>query len=105
MKLFGQLYAKFSFPKSGYKSDQENASKLELNKRYAVAAVNMGQSHTDITLQGESGSFNSVNFEFMKQDSDGTWYHQDIFSDPEYNPYIKHNSYELSQYDNYKLRG
>lgn len=96
------LYAKFVEPNAGYAHDQKKVEELELNHFYPVAAVSMGQSSTSITLQGQSGGFNSVNFEFYKK-SDDKYVEHDIFSDPEYNPYIR-NLYELSQYDNYSTR-
>ena len=44
----------------------------------------MGQSYTDIVLKGIKGAFNSIHFLFVDEDGKP----HDIFSDPNYNPYI-----------------
>lgn len=97
------LFAKFTHPNSGYAHDSKKVEGLELNNFYPVAGAIVGQSHTYVTLQGEAGTFNSVNFDFYKKEN-GEFVEHDIYSDPEYNPYIKRNAYELSQYDNYSRR-
>lgn len=81
------LYARYIDSNAGYEYDQKNAEKLTLGEYYPVAAISMGQSSTSITLQGQSGSFNSVNFSFFKKVGDKFVQH-DIYSDPEYNPYL-----------------
>lgn len=48
----------------GYQIERENAAKnLEIGKRYTVIGGSIGQTKTDLVLQGVSGSWNSVFFE------------------------------------------
>ena len=82
-----KLYAKFLHPNNGYQYDKDKCKEqsLELNERYEVLNVSMGQSHTSIVIKNKQYSFNSVNFEF--EDEDGNdW---DIYSDPNFNPYLE----------------
>ena len=79
------LYAKLKYPDCGFRYDIERVkeSGLKRDEKYEVTEVNMGQSHCSICLKGIEGSFNSIQFEYEK---DGKPY--DIYSDPEYNPYL-----------------
>lgn len=81
------LYARFLYPNNGYSHDRETVSKsgLEYGKRYAVSSVDIGQSYTCVKLEKFERMFNSVYFEFEL--GDGTPH--DIFSDPEYNTYLR----------------
>lgn len=59
-----------------------NLELLEDDTFYKVSSVSMGQSSTSIYLELFPGkSFNSVLFQFFKE--------HDIYTDPEYNPYLK----------------
>ena len=78
------LTAIYSDPEAGYRPITE----LELGKEYRVVDISMGQSNTSIFLEGYSGGFNSVNFDFFK---DGKPHN--IYKDPEYNPYIRRNKH------------
>ena len=80
------LIAKLVKPISGYQSDKDKIAEsgMEIGTEVKVDKVSMGQSHTYIFLEGFSGSFNSVHFEFL---IDGKPH--DIYGDPDYNPYIK----------------
>ena len=75
-----QLTAIYNHPDAGYRPIEE----LEVGKEYCVVDVCMGQSNTSIFLEGLSGGFNSVNFDFFK---DGNPHN--IYKDPNYNPYIR----------------
>lgn len=87
------LYAKYEHPNNGTDYDKEKVEDfLVLNQYYKVDNVEMGQSHTCITLKGFNGSFNSVMFEFYELVND-KFFKYDIFKDPDYNPYIKRTSY------------
>lgn len=79
------LYATVRSLDVGYQWDKDRFAEadLKLGSRYGVADVEMGQSHTNIYLEGFGASFNSVAFEF---DEDGAPI--DIYADPRYNPYI-----------------
>ena len=80
------LYARFMYPDYGYAHNQRQVKDagLKIRERYAVKDVDMGQSSTRIVLDGFSGNFNSVHFEF---DEDGVPI--DIFRDARWNPYIR----------------
>ena len=69
-----------------------------VNQFYKVENVDMGQSHTSITLKGINGSFNSVMFEFYELIND-EFVTYDIFADPDYNPYIKRKTYTFTAVD------
>lgn len=75
-----QLTAVYNHPDAGYRP----ISELEVGKEYCVVGVSMGVSYTTIWLEGFSGGFNSVNFDFFK---DGKPH--DIYKDPNYNPYLR----------------
>lgn len=81
------LYAKVEHPEAGYGHDVQACKDLNPEKYYEVDKVDMGQSHTTITLKNTIGWFNSVNFGFYKT-VDGLKVSHDIYSDPEYNPYL-----------------
>lgn len=78
------LFAKVEHPNAGYNCDKENVNKLDTLKLYEVEYVEMGQSYTSIYLLNIDCAFNSVNFEFYDEDSNNV----NIFSMPEYNPYL-----------------
>lgn len=82
------LYAKFTCPDAGYYNDCKKVENFEVGQKFQVTEVSMGQSSTSIKLYGFSCYFNSVHFEFYKQVDDELVKH-DIYSDPEYNPYIR----------------
>lgn len=75
-----ELIAIYNHPESGYHPIAE----LEVGKEYCVTGVYMGGFYTDIWIEGFSGAFNSVNFDFFK---DGKPH--DIYKDPNYNPHIR----------------
>lgn len=79
-----KLLAKFTHPTAGYTPEAKKTdSPLVLNQFYEVAAVNMGQSYTSISLKDfPNKSFNSVSFDFYHDDEQ--IYLPDF---PEYNPY------------------
>lgn len=79
------LYAKFTYPDSGYYYDVEYAKKigLKVGERYEVEDLSMGSSHTSVYLKNVKGSFNSVQFEFEENGEP-----IDIYNDPRYNPYL-----------------
>lgn len=74
------LTAVYNYPESGYRP----AENLEVGKEYIVTNVCMGQSNTSIWLDGHSGSFNSVQFDFYE---DGKPIN--IYKSSKYNPYIR----------------
>ena len=74
------LTAVYKYPDNGYKRPDE----LTVGEEYNVREIHMGQSYTNVWIEGHPFSFNSVNFEFYK---DGQPHN--IFKDPEYNPYIR----------------
>lgn len=78
------LYARYEHP-SQY---AVNAS-ADLNPElfYKVEEVSMGGYSTYVKLEGE-GHYNSVALEFYL-DKDGEKISHNIFSDPDYNPYLK----------------
>lgn len=84
------LYAKYVYENYGYECDQESCREhLTLGEMYEVGLVNMGGSCTDIELTGYPCTFNSVNFIFFKKNDEGDYIEHDIFSDPEYNPWLR----------------
>ena len=93
------LYAKYENPNNGTDYDKKEAKELfVVNQFYKVENVDMGQSHTSITLKGINGSFNSVMFEFYELIND-EFVKYDIFADPDYNPYIKRKTYTFTAVD------
>ena len=85
------LFAKVEHPNAGYGFDVQACKDLNPDKYYEVDVVDMGQSHTTITLKDVKGWFNSVNFGFYKE-VNGLKVSHDVYSDPEYNPYLSKNS-------------
>ena len=81
------LFAKVTSPEAGYKSDSDKLKDLVFDKFYEVGYIDMGGSYTSVYLEGFKGEFNSVNFTFYKK-CDGLYEEHDIFSDPNYNPYL-----------------
>ena len=81
------IYAKVEHPDYGYDSDIEAVKNLDTSKFYEVIELEIGQSHTNFTLKDHNGSFNSVNFAFYDENKKPV----DIFSMPEYNPYLNIN--------------
>lgn len=77
--------AKFLWPDNGYGSDREKVKKsgMVVGTEYPVSSISMDQSHTSVYLDGFSGAFNSVHFEFFE---DGR--SLNIFQDSRFNPYI-----------------
>jgi hypothetical protein len=75
------------YPDSGYQhhKDQIAELNLELEKRYLVEDVQMGQSYTGIKLDGCERYVNSVFFDFEEDDFTPV----DIYSDPRYNNYMR----------------
>lgn len=60
-----QLYAKYVNDNAGREDEREEAKELFIfHQFYPVEKIDMGQSHTSVTLKGFKGSFNSVFFEF-----------------------------------------
>ena len=89
------LYAKCTKPDSGYDYDSKLCKDLlDMKKMYAVKEVCMGGWHTDIILEEFDEryentprykySFNSVNFDFFDENNNPV----DIYSMPEYNPFL-----------------
>jgi hypothetical protein len=79
------LYVRFLYSGKGYNGDGNDAidNGLRIGESYLVDNVNMGQSHTSVTIKGRC--YNSVLFEF--EDENGKWLN--IFKMPEYNPYLR----------------
>jgi len=82
------LYAKVTELNAGYESDRINALALDSDHYYVVNRVNIGGSSTSIYLEDDRKSYNSVNFTFYTI-VDGKHKEYDIFSDPNYNPYLQ----------------
>lgn len=79
------LYAIFLNADNGYSYETKIAKeRLTYGKKYEVKEVCMGQSYTDIILKDVHGAFNSVHFLFVDEKGRSV----DIYSDPQYNPYI-----------------
>lgn len=80
------LYATVKSLDVGYQHDREQFEKacLKLEDRFVVRNVSMGQSHTNILLEGFDVSFNSVAFDY---DEDGEPIN--IYEDARYNPYLR----------------
>lgn len=83
-----QLYARVENPSAGNEFDRAKVEELDPSKYYEVESVKMGGYHTTIILKDCDTFFNSVNFEFFL-DKDGEKIPHNIFSDPDYNPYLK----------------
>lgn len=83
-----QLYCRVSNKNNGYDSDKELIKSLDSGKFHIVERVSMGQSSTSIKIKDCDFYFNSVNLTFYKKDGE-SYIEHDIYSDPEYNPYIK----------------
>lgn len=64
-------------------ADSRAIKVLEVGMEYEVRTISMGQSYTNIYLEGLSGSFNSVIFEFYENGKK-----LNIFKDRRFNPYI-----------------
>lgn len=84
------LYAKLVRPDSGYKSDIERVRTLDMNHFFIVKHVDMGQSSTRIMLENDIW-YNSIHFDFFIEDlsNNNKMVLHDLYSDPEYNPYIR----------------
>lgn len=82
------LYAKVTELNAGYEGDRINALALDSDHYYVVSRVNIGGSSTSIYLEDDRKSYNSVNFTFYTI-VDGKHKEYDIFSDPNYNPYLQ----------------
>lgn len=81
-------YAKYQFPNAGYDCDKEKCKQLKLGELYELTNVNMGQSHTYISLKGYDKEFNSVNFTFWTDDTEsGELERFRLQERKEYNPY------------------
>lgn len=83
------LYARYTHPNAGYDHEQKRAQEfLNLGTRYQVDKICMDTGNTDVYLTNvlniNCGAFNSVFFDF--EDEDGTPH--DIYTDPQYNPYL-----------------
>lgn len=96
-----QLYAKYVNDNAGREDEREEAKELFIfHQFYPVEKIDMGQSHTSVTLKGFKGSFNSVFFEFFFYDTQtGIWIPHDIFADPDYNPYLERKIYRFKGAD------
>lgn len=96
-----QLYAKYVNDNAGREDEREEVKELFIfHQFYPVEKIDMGQSHTNVTLKGFKGVFNSVFFEFLFYDTQtGIWIPHDIFADPDYNPYIKRKEYTFTGKD------
>lgn len=83
-----RLFARMEHPNNGYESDKKDAALLDPKKLYEVKEVHMGQSNTCVELDTgfKRTLFNSVNLEFYLEGSETP---HDIYSDPDYNPYIQ----------------
>lgn len=79
-----QLYARFEHPNSSF---QRASADLDPNLFYKVEQIFMGGYSTDIQLECRD-TYNSVVFEFYL-DVDGEKVPHNIFSDPDYNPYLR----------------
>lgn len=73
------LIAVYNHPHAGHKPSEE----LEVGKSYRVTDISMGGFHTSIFLEGYSGAFNSVQFDFFEDGAE-----INIYESPKYNPYI-----------------
>lgn len=60
------------------------AKNLTVGEAYVVTEVDMGSWSTDISLDGYSEVFNSVQFDFFENGEP-----VDIYSMPRYNPYLR----------------
>lgn len=71
---------------AGYPSESDHVKSLgwKIGDVFEVSYISIGQSCTNVELQGFTGSFNSVFFMFLE---DGM--PLDIFSDPRFNHYMK----------------
>ena len=87
MDVIMTLYVQMTKPNNGYACDKEAAKLLDPLQYYEVSDVDMGSSSTTIYLESNRFGYNSVNFTFYKL-IDGKLEEYDIFSDPEYNPYL-----------------
>lgn len=74
------LTAVYNYPENG----NGPAKGLEVGKEYTVRDLHMGQSSTNIWLEGFDFSFNSVQFDFFE---DGKPI--DIYRSEKYNPYLR----------------
>lgn len=79
------IYAKLTHPENGYDSDRARVSVLDTLGTYKLRDASVGQSHTNIYLEGFKNSFNSVQFDFYDEYGNEV----NIFRMPEFNPYIR----------------
>ena len=83
-----KIYAVCKTLKAGYPTERERFQKsgIRIGDKFEVVEISMGQSYTSVWLKGYENDvpFNSVFFNFV--DEEGCDY--DIFSDPEFNPYL-----------------
>ena len=83
------LFAKVTEPNAGYDHDKKAVADLNPDNYYPVRSVSMSQSSTSFTLKDGYGHYNSVNFTFYKSaGKDAGMVEHNIYSDPEYNPYL-----------------
>lgn len=80
-----KVFAKLFTLNQGYKNDRHKLALTgwDIGKVLEITDVDMGQSHTYLCF-GEQGYFNSVNFIILNEDMKP----YDIWSDPNFNPYI-----------------
>lgn len=83
-----KIYAVCRTHEAGYPGERERIKKcnIQIGDMFEVEEISMGQSYTNVWLKGyeNESPFNSVFFNFV--DVDGNAY--DIFSDPDFNPYL-----------------
>ena len=84
--MFSLLYAVYTRPNAGVKSDQRSFkyARLVLGEKYEVQKVDMESWHTYIILKDYPQIFNSVNFSFEDENGNPI----DIYSSPKYNPFL-----------------
>lgn len=64
-----KIFAIISSHDNGYPVDREAVKKLgPVGSKFELKDAHVGTWMTDIVLEGQSGSYNSVNFEFVDED-------------------------------------
>lgn len=80
------MYYAIFLNKNGYNGEKEKATEagLKEGEKYEVVYASIGQSHSNIELDGIDGDFNSVMFDYVDENGNEA----DIFENPYWNPYL-----------------
>lgn len=79
------IYAIVETLRAGYDLEKKQMvdKGFKVGDRFVLSDVDMGQSSTSISLEGQTGYFNSVFFKFEENGEE-----LDIYGDSRFNPYM-----------------